>query len=118
MTPPWVAAAASAAGQRGAPRRDRREDERTAVRVVRWPEDADRRDRLAEAGIPRIVITTPGISLVADDPLEAWIPATVTAIDLATTAKALEETAKRVAERSTPPTLDESGLLRWAGRTV
>ena len=94
-------------------------DHRIAVRVVRWPQDADWRDQLADAGIPRIVVTEPGIaSLRVDDPLEAWVPATVAVIDLARTTESLEASARRMAERSTPPTLDESGLLRWAGRTV
>jgi len=94
-------------------------DARTVVRVVRWPDDAARRDRLAEAGIPRIVVTEPGIvSERAGDPLEAWVPATVAVVDLARMTASLEASARRLAERSTPPAVDESGLLRWAGRAV
>jgi DNA-binding response OmpR family regulator len=82
------------------------------VTLLRWPTEADRRDRLAEDGVPRLLLVEPG----SEPPppvncLEDWIR--VPAADSDVRAR-IEMLAARAGYHAPPaPDLDDDGLLRF-----
>jgi len=44
-----------------------------SVELVRWPVDAARRDELAAAGVPRLLLVGPGVTPPRLSPAEDWI---------------------------------------------
>lgn len=92
----------------------------TDVVLVRWPAERSERDRLAALGRPRLLLVAPDAPApVVDDPLEDWIRAPATEIDIRAR---LETLRRRSAAGGGPlseePSLDEDGVLRWNGRWV
>lgn len=85
------------------------------VVFVRWPEEATRRDRLAMAGIPRLLLVDPDVR--PPDPvdcMEDW--ARITAEDVDVRARA-DAVARRAALHVNPsPALDDDGVLRYGAR--
>jgi DNA-binding winged helix-turn-helix (wHTH) protein len=84
------------------------------VEIVRWPQDADRREALHRAGTPRlIVIGADGHPPTPLDGREDWAREPVADTDLAARIDWLKRRLERrvvVADRA--PTIDEDGLLR------
>lgn len=87
------------------------------VVLVRWPSDEATRDRLAEEGVPRLLLVEgdsrpPAVS----DELEDWIRVPADEVDLHARMEALE---RRAQARSTGlPLLDDDGVLRVGGAWV
>jgi DNA-binding response OmpR family regulator len=87
------------------------------VELVRWPSERERRERLREAGLPRlllVVANAPAPSVV--DVLEDWVRLPVDGADLRARAENLATRAERFAAGR--PRVDDSDLLRFAGRQV
>lgn len=87
------------------------------VVLVRWPSDELTRARLREEGVPRLLLVEGGAPppSVADE-LEDWIRVPADEVDLHARVDALERrTRARVVD---VPTLDDDGVLRFAGAWV
>ena len=87
------------------------------VVLVRWPAEADRRNRLREAGTPRLLLVEDGPPPTPDDCCEDWIR--VPADDAEVRAR-MEAVTVRVAQHVTSdvPDLDGDGVLRFSGSWV
>src|SRR5688500_4349743 len=87
------------------------------VVLVRWPAEADRRNRLREAGTPRLLLIEDGPPPTPDDCREDWIR--VPADDADVRAR-MEAVTARGAQHVTPdvPALDVDGVLRFSGSWV
>ena len=87
------------------------------VVLVRWPAEADRRDRLREAGTPRLLLVEEGAPPPLDDCLEDWIR--VPADDGDVRAR-MEGVSARLRLHLAPdvPDLDVDGVLRFGGEWV
>lgn len=85
------------------------------VVLVRWPAEADRRQRLEAEGRPRLLLVeSPAPAPVVVDPLEDWIRVPADELDVQARLATLE--ARFAATRpSGPPTLDEDGVVRCGG---
>jgi two-component system OmpR family response regulator len=85
------------------------------VVFVRWPQEAARRDRLAMAGIPRLLLVDDGTR--PPDPvdcLEDWTRIPTDDADIRARADAI---ARRAALHASPlPAVDEDGVLRYGTR--
>jgi hypothetical protein len=88
------------------------------VVLLRWPLDAPRREELAAAGVPRLLlIEADAAPPPPDDCLEDWLR--VPASDDDVQAKIAALTRRAVSHAATgAPELDEYGMLRFAGRWV
>lgn len=86
------------------------------VQLVRWPDDAARRDELAARGVPRLLLveagTTPPPSI---DVEEDWIRVPADERDLWAR---LQRLALRHRKRQDEPHVDGEGVLRYRRRTV
>ncbi len=87
------------------------------VTLVRWPTEAVRRERLAEGGVPRLLLVESGAEPPAPaNCLEDWIR--VPAADADVRAR-IEMLSLRAAHHEPPvPVLDGDGLLRAGGGWV
>jgi DNA-binding response OmpR family regulator len=87
------------------------------VVLVRWPSDGPELARLRAQGVPRVLLVEgggPPPALV--DELEDWIRLPADEVDLEARIAAID---RRARERwSSAPTLDDDGVLRFAGRWV
>lgn len=88
-----------------------------AVAVLRWPEREADRQRCAAAAVPRLLLVTEGSTPPSRwDDDEDWIRLPAPEADVDARIRAL---AMRHAERtSAPPSMDDDGVLRFAGRSV
>lgn len=105
-THPPTAPAADASPQR---------DDTTMASVVmlRWPEEADRRQRLQLDGAPRLLVVGPEAEApVLQDDLEDWLRDPPNPTDLIARLSVLADRAERARQL---PRLDGDGLL-WSGR--
>ncbi len=87
------------------------------VVFVRWPQESDRRDRLAVARVPRLLLLEEG----ADPPepidcIEDWVRLPADDGDIRARVTAIGRRSGLHAEPS--PELDADGVLRYAGRWV
>jgi len=81
------------------------------VTLVRWPAEQIRRDRLAEEGLPRLLLIEPGEALpVIVDPLEDWIRVPADDADLRARVATLQ--ARYDAAGASAPALDDDGVIR------
>ena len=87
------------------------------VVVVRWPAESDRRDRLRDAGTPRLLLVEEGAPPTPQDCLEDWIRVPADDADLRAR---LDAVASRVEQHVVPdvPDLDVDGVLRFDGAWV
>lgn len=85
--------------------------------LVRWPAEQDRRQELAAAGHPRLLLVEPGAPPpVCADELEDWVRLPAPDTDVRARAEAL---ARRAAARGLrTPVVDADGVLRYRGRSV
>lgn len=89
------------------------------IELLRWPAEADRLERLRDAGIPRLLLLAPDtVAPVSSDPREDWIRYPTDEKDLE--ARMLS-VAARAAAGTTPdprvaPVIDADGLLRFRDR--
>ena len=85
------------------------------VELVRWPAEQNKRQDLAEAEQPRLLLVEPSESPPSTpDAIEDWIRLPADEIDLRARVSSLLE-AKMLGDR---PTLDEDGLLRFRERWI
>lgn len=70
----------------------------TRAELVRWPEQADRRDALAAAGIPCLLVVHPGAPIPPIVRGEDWIRATDDERDAATRLQRLTRAGRTVAD--------------------
>lgn len=85
------------------------------VKLVRWPAEADRRDRYRSLGVLRLLVLEGGAKApVSEDPREDWVRAPITQDDLQARITALQ--ARSDAHRR--PHVDPNGVLRYCGRSV
>ena len=87
------------------------------VVLVRWPDDADRRETLTSAGVPRLLLVREGVDPPSTtDCLEDWIRVPADERDVRLRADSLN---RRLSSHSPDrPDLDEHGVLRFRGRWV
>ena len=87
------------------------------VVLVRWPAEAERRDRLRDAGTPRLLLIEDGPPPPPGDCLEDWIR--VPADDADVRAR-LDAVMARLGRHVVPdvPVLDVDGLLHFGGSWV
>ena len=88
----------------------------TDVALVRWPQERLRLDALRARGEPRLVVVEEGPPPVSEDPLEDWLRAPVDVDELRVRVETLRARARQHGQD--PPTVDEDGVLRYAGRLV
>ena len=87
------------------------------VVLVRWPDDADRREVLSTAGVPRLLLVREGVDPPSTvDCLEDWIRVPADERDVRFRADSL--TRRRTSHTPDRPDLDEHGVLRFRGRWV
>jgi DNA-binding response OmpR family regulator len=82
------------------------------VVLVRWPDEAEARSRLADEGRPRLLLVdhdTPPPRV--DDELEDWIRVPASELDLHARVEALDRRAR--SHDDDRPELDEDGVLRF-----
>jgi two-component system OmpR family response regulator len=87
------------------------------VVFVRWPQEGDRRDRLAIAQVPRLLLLDAGAEPPEPiDCIEDWVRLPAEDGDIRGRITAI---ARRSALHAEPrPELDEDGVLRYGGRWV
>jgi hypothetical protein len=85
------------------------------VELLRWPEDAARRDELAAMGVPRLLLLRDDVlpPTLADDEDWMFVPA-----DERDLWARLQRLARRSAARDRLPALSDGVVLHHAGRTV
>lgn len=87
------------------------------VVLVRWPDDGDRRELLAAAGTPRLLLLRDGVEPpAAPDCLEDWIRVPADEHEVRCRVDALHRRAQH--HQTDRPLLDEHGVLRYGGRWV
>ena len=87
------------------------------VALVRWPEESARRDDLARAGRPRLLLVgADAVPPQVVDPLEDWVRFPGPEIDMRVRLDALAMRARLQA--TIEPTLDDDGVLRHDGMWV
>lgn len=99
------------------------EPRRTEVIVpLQWPEEADRREQLAMAGVPRLLLVSPGTAPPAVWSVdEDWVSVDAPEserTDRMTTLRRRLELRGVPARPTVGVTLDEDGLVRRSGRWV
>lgn len=91
-------------------------DQERDVAVLRWPAEADARERLMKANLPRLWLVEEGAAPPQGlDDLEDWMRTPFSSVELTARAETLRT---RVIGLSDVPVLDEDGLLRHRGRWV
>lgn len=81
------------------------------VAQVSWPRDADRRNELAEAGVPRLLVVEDGAPPpITADPLEDWVWSSSDAAELRARLRSLADAWSRT-DRT--PRMDADGLLHF-----
>jgi DNA-binding response OmpR family regulator len=81
------------------------------VTLVRWPAEQIRRDRLAEEGLPRLLLLEPGeVPPPVVDLLEDWIRVPADDMDLRARVATLQ--ARYEAVGASAPALDDDGVIR------
>lgn len=87
------------------------------VVVLRWPSESQLRTQLASRQVPRLLLIEDGSAPPAgEDCLEDWVRVSAPETDVRMRIDALCRRTLRHA--SSPPTLDEDGLLRTGGQWV
>lgn len=87
------------------------------VVLVRWPDEADRREELRRFGRPRLLVLDDSVAPPTDlDVLEDWIRLPADDSDVAARVESLERRA--AATNGDVPSLDEDGVLRVDRRWV
>ncbi len=87
------------------------------VVLVRWPAEERTRAELRERCVPRVLLVEEGAPPPAVvDELEDWIRVPADEVDLHARVDAIER--RRRSRVTVPPTLDEDGVLRFAGGWV
>lgn len=87
------------------------------VVLVRWPREAERRDLLAEEGVPRLLLIEDGQRPPAtEDCLEDWVR--VPAAEEDVQARLAGLAVRRRLHAAEAPELDGDGVLRFAARWV
>ncbi|MGW4380385.1 helix-turn-helix domain-containing protein [Kitasatospora sp. NPDC004531] len=82
---------------------------------VRWPAQADLRNRCRSNGVPRLLVVEAGARPpVCNDPFEDWVRAPITRDDLDARVLALQN---RLHSRRTP-TLDSAGTLSFGPHSI
>jgi DNA-binding response OmpR family regulator len=87
------------------------------VTLVRWPREAEARDRLAVDRRPRLLLVEDGVlPPLVEDPLEDWVRIPAPESDV----RARLDTLMLRARRQTPtvPTIDDDGVIRHDGAWV
>lgn len=85
------------------------------VVFVRWPAQIDLRNRARLCGIPRLLVVEAGAKPpVCDDPIEDWVRAPISRVDLDARVKALRS---RLDNRRVP-VLDPAGLLTFGANSI
>ena len=80
--------------------------------VVRWPDEADERETLRRAGLPRVLLIQRGYPPPTPvDDLEDWVRAPVSDSDLRARAEWLKHRVARPPVSTEPPVLDSDGVL-------
>ena len=87
------------------------------VVLVRWPVEAERRDRLREAGTPRVLLVEDGPPPPPEDCLEDWIRVPADDADVRARMEAVVARRGRHVSPDTPD-LDADGVLRFSGAWV
>jgi DNA-binding response OmpR family regulator len=86
------------------------------VVVVHWPEQRDELPRLAEQGVPRLLLVAPAADPPdAGDVLQDWVRLPGDERDVRARLSGLR---RRAADLETPPTVDEHGRLLFGHRWV
>ena len=94
-------------------------DDTPEVALLRWPEDAESRRRLAAARLPRLLLIAAGDAPpLDDDELEDWIRLPLDPDELAIRSSTLAERARHVAPRATGLVLDADDVLHREGLWV
>ena len=87
------------------------------VALLRWPDEADRRDELAAERVPRLLVldngTAPPLTL---DCLEDWVRSDANDDDVRARVAAVERRA--AAHHEDAPAIDDDGVLRFCGKWV
>lgn len=87
------------------------------VVLVRWPDDGDRREQLAAAGVPRLLLLRDGAEPPSPtDCLEDWVRVPADERDVRERVDGLRRRSQFHADDA--PSLDEHGVLRHRGRWV
>jgi DNA-binding response OmpR family regulator len=80
------------------------------VALVPWPADEDTRHGLASVGRPRLLLVDADTAPpVVRDPLEDWVRVPASELDVRTRIETLRW---RASGQTSPPTIDEHGVLR------
>ena len=87
------------------------------VVLVRWPAEAERRDRLRDAGTPRLLLVEDGPPPPPEDCIEDWIRVPADDDDVRARMEAVTARLTHHAATGTPD-LDVDGVLRFAGAWV
>lgn len=84
---------------------------------MRWPREADARDRLAREGRPRLLLVEEGAPPpFVEDPLEDWLRVPATDEDVRARLDTL--TLRSRTHTTVQPTLDDDGVIRHNGTWV
>ncbi len=86
------------------------------VTLLRWPDEQARRERLSEAGDPRLLLVEHGDPPAVLDCLEDWVRVPVPDEELKARMHALA--VRLAAHHHEPPDVDRDGLLRHRGAWV
>jgi len=91
----------------------------TSIALLRWPDDAQRRHELGQAGIPRLLLVAPTAPppLVWDE-LEDWVREPADPVEVLARESTLLRRAGEPQPRDVSPVLDASGLLHCGDRWV
>jgi two-component system, OmpR family, response regulator len=87
------------------------------VTLVRWPKEAESRERLAAEGRPRLLLVEDGaMPPLIEDPLEDWVRIPASETDV----RARLDTLTLRSRRREPlvPTIDDDGVIRFGGGWV
>jgi DNA-binding response OmpR family regulator len=87
------------------------------VVLVRWPQDAETRERLLREGRPRLLLVeTSSTPPLVEDPLEDWVR--VPSADADVQARLHTLTLRSRSGHGQPPSLDDDGVIRHEGQWV
>ena len=84
---------------------------------MRWPGEVERRERLRQDGVPRLLLLEDGLMPPdSEDCLEDWVRVPASEMDVAARTTAVARRA--AAHKTTAPDLDSDGVLRFGGEWV